>query len=201
MSRDNLGCKWEENMKRIFAIILISVFLTPYGVAAQTYSLSPANTTISFRIKNMGIMNVEGSFLMFKGTVDIDATDIAKSRTDVDIETSSINTGIKQRDHHLRSSDFFDVVKFPVMKFTSTSLEKSGANKLKLIGNLTIKGITKQVVLMVESPAAGAAGNPGDFVRAATASVIINRRDFGISYGSVIGDEVFITINTRLNKE
>ncbi len=188
-------------MKRIFVLILISLVLIPYGVAAQTYNLTPRNTTIRFRVKNLGIMNVEGAFQAFTGTVDVDESDITRSRVDVVIDTASINTGINRRDSHLRSDDFFDVAKFPVMKFSSSSVEKIGANKLKLIGNLTIKGVTKQVLLAVDGPDAGVSGSAGDVARKATATTSINRHDFGISYGSTIGDEVFITVITRLGKE
>jgi polyisoprenoid-binding protein YceI len=188
-------------MKRIFLIILTLAVLTPYHVFALTYNLAPSNTTIKFKIKNFGIMYVKGSFEKFKGTVDIDETDITKSRVDVSIDIASINTGINKRDDDLRSSNFFEVAKFPAMKFISTKIEKDGADKLKLFGNLTIKGVTKPVVLAVEGPSGEAAGVRSDFARAASATATINRQDFGISYGSVIGDEVFITINTQLNKE
>lgn len=188
-------------MKRIFVLFLTLAVLTPYNVFALTYSLAPSNTTIQFKVKNFGIMYVKGTFEKFKGTVDIDEADITKSRVDVSIDIASINTGIDRRDDDLRSSNFFEVAKFPTMKFVSTKIEKDGADKLKLSGNLTIKGIAKPVVLAVEGPSGEATGIRTYFTRAASATTTINRQDFGISYGSVIGDEVFITINTQLNKE
>lgn len=188
-------------MKRIFLIILTLAVVAPCNVFARTYSLAPSNTTIQFKVKNLGVMYVKGSFEKFKGTVDIDEADITKSRVDVSIDTTSINTGINKRDDDLRSSNFFEVAKFPTMKFDSTKVEKIGSDKLKLSGNLTIKGITKPVVLTVERPSGEATGSRSDFARAASATATVNRQDFGISYGSVIGDEVFITINTQLNKE
>ncbi|NVN89917.1 MAG: YceI family protein, partial [Desulfuromonadales bacterium] len=131
-------------------------------------------------------------------TVEMDQADISKSTVDVSIETASITTGIDRRDNHLRSADFFDAAKFPIMKFTATAIEKLGADKLKLSGNLTIKGVTKPVVLTVEGQASE---GRGDFSRAVSATATINRQDFGVSYGAVIGDEVFITITTQLNKQ
>jgi len=186
-------------MKRIFVLILALAVLAPCNVFARTYTLAPANTTIQFKVKNFGIMYVKGSFEKFKGTVDIDEADITKSTVDVSIDIASINTGINKRDDDLRSTNFFEVAKFPTMKFVSTAVEKMGSDKLKLSGNLTIKGITKPVVLTVEEPSGETTGSRSDFARAASAT--INRQDFGISYGSLIGDEVFITINTQLNKE
>jgi polyisoprenoid-binding protein YceI len=170
----------------------------PFDAMSQTFRLTPSNTTIQFRVKNLGIMNVKGSFEKFTGTVDMDEADIAKSRVDVSIETASITTGIDKRDNHLRSADFFDAVKYPTMKFTATAVEKAGLDKLLLTGNLTIKGVTKPVVLTVV-PQDKEPRN--DFVRAASATATINRQDFGVSYGAVIGDEVFITITTQLNKQ
>lgn len=184
-------------MKRILVLIVALAMFVPCEAMAQTFTLSPANTSIQFRVKNLGIMNVKGSFEKFKGTVDLNEADITRSTVDVSIETASITTGIDKRDNHLRSADFFDTAKFPVMKFTATALEKAGADTLKMSGNLTIKGVTKPVTLTV-------AGEPregrADFVRAASATASINRQDFGVSYGAVIGDEVFITITTKLSQ-
>lgn len=179
-------------MKRIIALTLALALLAPLNVLAQTYIVDPSNTSIQFKVKNLGIMYVKGAFEKFKGTVDIDEADITKSKADVSIETASINTGINKRDNHLRSADFFEVAKFPVMTFVSTKVEAgTDKDKLKVTGNLTIKGVTKSVVLNVEAL--------NGAKRAASATV--NRQDFGVSYGSVIGDEVFITINTELVKQ
>jgi polyisoprenoid-binding protein YceI len=188
-------------MKRIIVSIMLLAMLAPFDVIAQTYNLTPSNATIQFKVRNMAIMNVKGAFEKFKGTVDIDETDITKSKVDANIETASINTGINKRDNHLRSPDFLDVAKFPTMKFVSTNVEKVGADILKLTGNLTIKGVTKPVVLLVEGPTIDAKGSLKDLVRAASATATINRQDFGVSWGAVIGDEVFITISTQLNKQ
>jgi polyisoprenoid-binding protein YceI len=182
-------------MKRFFSFVIVLLLLIPLHAGAQTYNVDPAHTSVQFRVKNLGFMNVNGAFEKFKGTVDIDETDITKSKADVTIDINSINTGIGKRDNHLRSSDFFDAAKFPAMTFVTTKIE-SGADKgkLKVFGNLTIKGVTKQVVLDVESPK----NQPGNLKWSATTTV--NRQDFGVSYGGTVSDEVFITINTELIK-
>lgn len=182
-------------MKRIFTLMLALVLLVPFNVLAMTYNVDPSKTTIQFKVKNLGIMNVKGAFEKFKGTVNIDESDITKSKVDVSIETASINTGINKRDNHLRGPDFFDVVKFPVMTFVSTMVE-SGTDRLKVIGNLTIKGVAKPVTLIVENPKSLLS----DIKRGASATATVNRQDFGVSWGGVISDEVFITINTELVK-
>jgi polyisoprenoid-binding protein YceI len=183
-------------MKRIITLIITLALLTPFNVLAQTYNVDPSRTTIQFKVKNMGLMNVKGVFEKFKGIVEIDELDISKSKADVTIETASINTGIDSRDNHLRGPDFFDVVKFPVMTFVSTGVE-AGADKLKVTGNLTIKGVAKPVTLIVDGPKS----LQSDPKRGATATASVNRQDFGVSWGAVIADEVFITINTEFVKQ
>ena len=100
-------------MKSLITLIITMSLLGPLNAPAQTYSLDPARTTIQFRVKNMLITHVTGVFEKFKGTVIIDEADMSKSTLDVSIETASIKTGISKRDNHLRSPDFFDVVKYP----------------------------------------------------------------------------------------
>lgn len=184
-------------MKRLFVLMLALALFAPLDLFAQTFNLLPSNTGIQFRVRNLGIMNVNGSFGSFRGTLDLDEADITRSKVEVNIETASINTGIDRRDKHLRSADFFDVARYPTMRFSSTALEKLGADRLKLTGNLVIRGISRPVVLTVEAqPIEGRA----DFIRSALATATINRQDFGVSYGAVIGDEVQITITTRLKR-
>jgi polyisoprenoid-binding protein YceI len=183
-------------MKRLISLLITMSLLGPLNALAQTYSLDPAHTTIQFKVRNMMIMHVTGVFEKFKGTVHIDNTDMSKSTADVTIETASINTGINRRDDDLRSSGFFDAAKYPAMTFFSTKVEP-GTGTLKVTGNLTIKGVTKEVVLTVVGPKS----QQDDQRLAATATATVNRQDFGVSKGGVIADEVFITIKTELVKQ
>lgn len=183
-------------MKRILTLFIALALLLPLNVLAHTYNLDLAHTTIQFKVKNLGMFNVTGVFEKFNGTVDIDETNMSKSKVDVSIDTASINTGINMRDKDLRSDNFFDVVKFPAMTFVSTKVE-TGSDNLKVIGNLTIKGVTKQVVLKVEGPK-----KLQDDIRwGVSATVKVNRQDFGVSSGNTIADEVFITITAELVKQ
>ena len=184
------------HMIRLFTLLITLALLAPLNVLAQTYNVDPAHTTIQFKIKNFGIMNVKGGFEKFTGMVDMDETDITKSKVEVSIDTVSINTDNNMRDKDLRGANFFDVVKFPTMKFVSTQIE-AGKDKLKVTGNLTIKGVTKQVELIVDDPKS----LQGNLKRGATATATINRQDFGVSSGATIADEVFITITTELVKQ
>ena len=126
-------------MKRLLTLIVTLALLVPLNALAQTYSIDPSHTTIQFKVRNMGIMNVKGVFEKFNGTVDIEETDITKSKVNVSIETASINTDINRRDNHLRSSDFLDVAKYPTMTFVSTKVDAgNNKEKMKVTGELTI---------------------------------------------------------------
>ncbi|MEI6703293.1 MAG: YceI family protein [Deltaproteobacteria bacterium] len=195
-------------MKRILVFLLSAALLAPLNALAATYSLDPAHTTIGFKVKHLMIANVKGVFEKFKGTVAIDDVDIAKSKVHVSIEMASINSNIAKRDEHLRSGDFFDVAKYPVMTFDSTKVERTGAGALKVTGNLTIKGVTKQVILAVDGPSGEIKSPQGVVKLGASAVTTINRQDFGVSWNKkldagavVVGDEVQISIDAELDKQ
>jgi polyisoprenoid-binding protein YceI len=195
-------------MKRLLVFILAAALLAPLNVLAATYTLDTAHTTIGFKVKHLMIANVKGSFEKFKGTVIIDESDVTKSKVTVSIEMASINSSNAKRDEHLRSGDFFDVAKFPVMTFESTKVERSGAETLKVTGNLTIKGVTKQVILTVDGPSGEIKSPQGVVKRGASAVTKINRQDFGVSWNKkldagavVVGDEVQISIDAELDKK
>lgn len=195
-------------MKRFLVFILSLALLAPLNVLAATYSLDPAHTTIGFKVKHLMITNVKGVFERFTGAVVIDEKDITKSKVNVSIEIASINTNIAKRDEHLRSGDFFDAAKYPVMTFDSTKVERTGADKLKVTGNLTVRGVTKQVVMTVEGPTGEMKSPFGDLRRGASAAATINRQDFGVSWnkkldggGFVVGDDVLVSIDTELVRQ
>jgi polyisoprenoid-binding protein YceI len=195
-------------MKRLISIFIVAALLSPLQVSAAIYTIDPAHSAIGFKVKHLMISNVKGVFEKFKGTVNIDEKDITKSKVDVTIEMASVNTNIAKRDDHLRSADFFDVAKFPTMTFVSTRVEKAGADTLKVTGNLTIKGVTRQVILNVDGPTGEIKSPQGDVKRGASATATINRQDFGVSWskkldggGLVVAEEVYITIDTELARQ
>ena len=195
-------------MKRILVFVLSVALLAPLNALAATYTLDPAHTTIGFKVKHLMIANVKGSFEKFKGTIVVDEKDITKSKVNVSIEIASINTNIAKRDEHLRSGDFFDAVKYPVMTFDSTKVERAGADTLKVTGNLTIKGVTKQVVMTVDGPSGEIKSPQGVAKRGASAVATINRQDFGVSWnkkldagGVVVADDVHIIIDAELDRQ
>ena len=143
------------------------------------------------------VANVKGLFEKFKGTVVIDENDITRSKVEVSIDTASINTNVAKRDEHLRSPDFFNVAKYPAMTFVSTKVVKAGTGKLKVTGDLTLHGVTRDVVLDVEGPSKESK-DPGQSGVAAPPPVPRSTADFGLNgtspeTGGVGGDEVTIT--------
>jgi polyisoprenoid-binding protein YceI len=180
--------------------------LVALPAAASTWEIDPNHTESSFVVKHLMVSNVRGQFGKTTGTIQVDDKDITKSKADITIDTSTINTRVEKRDAHLKSPDFFDVAKFPTITFKSTKLTKGEGNTLKAEGDLTIRGVTKPVVLNVEyTPEIVAGGKP---VRGLTATTKINRKDFGLNWnktieagGVMVGDDVAITVEAELHKK
>lgn len=195
-------------MKRLIAIFSTIIALSlPTLASATIWNIDPDHTNIGFKVRHLMVSNVRGSFDKHTGVVDINDKDITKSKVEVIIDTASINTNVQKRDEHLRSADFFDVAKYPTMTFVSKKIAKAGKNKLKVTGDLTLHGITRQVVLDVEGPTAVSKDPYGNFRRGAVASTKINRKDFGLVWnatletgGVVVGDEVTITLEVEMIK-
>ena len=155
----------------------------------------------------MMISTVRGSFAKVTGAVQYDPKDISKTSVDASIDASTVDTRNESRDNDLKSADFFDVQKFPTLSFKSKHAEAAGAGKMKLVGDLTIHGVTKEVTLDVDGPSAPIKG-PGGQRMGASASTKINRKDFGLLYnrmiegtGAVVGDEITINLDIEMVKK
>lgn len=187
--------------------------LAPFAVAltlatpglAATWDIDTSHSQVGFVVRHLVVAKVRGDFNEWSGKVVLDEKDITKSSVDVKIKTASIDTGTPDRDKHLRSPDFFDADKFPELTFKSTKVE-AGKDKgtLKITGDLTIRGVTKSVVLDVNGPSPefkDPAGNPHV---AFSGTTKINRRDYGLNWskaveaGPVAGEEVTIEIEVEL---
>ena len=196
-------------MKRIIASISTIIALAlPAFAFASTWTIDPDHSNIGFKVRHLMVSNVKGSFDKHTGTVEINDKDVTKSKVEVTIDTNSINTNVQKRDDHLRSADFFDVAKFPTMTFVSKKVAKAGKDKLKVTGDLTLHGVTKQVVLDVEGPSVESKDPMGAIRRGATASTKINRKDFGLVWnkaletgGVAVGEEVTITLEIEMIKK
>jgi polyisoprenoid-binding protein YceI len=175
--------------------------------SASTWNIDPEHSNIAFKVRHLMVSNVKGIFEKYNGTVELNDSDITKSRVNMTIETGSINTNVQKRDEHLRSADFLDVAKYPNMTFVSKKITKAGEGKLKITGDLTLHGVTKEVVLDVE-PLSKESKDPwGNIRRGTTATTEINRKDFGLNWnkaldtgGVVVGEDVAITLEIEMVK-
>ncbi len=149
----------------------------------------------------MAISTVRGAFTKISGTVQYDPADVSKSSVDVTIDAASVDTRVEKRDNDLRGASFFDVAKYPTITFKSKRVESAGQGKLKVTGDLTIHGTTKDVVLDIDGPSEAAKDQRGNMHMGASATTKVNRKDFGVSgYPAVVGDDVAITIDVEMVK-
>ncbi len=170
-----------------------------------TWQIDPKHSDAGFAVTHLMISTVRGEFHNINGTVVFDDKDVSKSSVNVTIDATTVDTREPARDKDLKSSNFFEVDKFPTFTFKSTKVESAGAGKLKVTGDLTIHGVTKCVVLDVEGPKA-AIKDPWGLTRSAvSATTKINRKDFGITWaktmdtgGAIVGDEVNITLDVEM---
>jgi polyisoprenoid-binding protein YceI len=184
---------------------LAAVLSLPASAATSTWQVDPAHSEALFSIRHLTISTVRGGFSKIKGTISFDEKDPSKSVVDVAIDMSSVDTREPKRDDDLRSDKFFDVTKYPTMTFKSTKVEQVSAGKLKVTGDLTLHGVTKEVVLDVDGPSAAIKDPWGNQRAAASATTKINRQDFGVKWnktidngGVMLGDEVSITIDVEM---
>lgn len=165
-----------------------------------------AHTNINFTVSHMVISEVTGTFKEFEGTVSASKEDFSDAEINVQMKSKSINTENNDRDNHLRSADFFDVENHPVLTFKSTAIQSNSNNKLTISGDLTLRGITKQVVL--DAKFKGQAVNPwGQIVAAFKATTTINRKEWGLVWnaaleagGFLVGENIELNLNIELNQ-
>lgn len=184
----------------------MSTLATPQ-IATTTWNIDPAHTVAEFKVKHMMVSNVKGHFTKITGTLTRDEFDHTKSHIEAVIEAASIDTREPQRDAHLKSADFFDVEKFPTLTFKSTRISRVNDGELAVAGELTIHGVTRNVVFAVEGPTPPAKDPWGGTRMGLSAATKINRKDFGLVYnaaletgGILIGDEVAITLDVQFVK-
>ena len=170
----------------------------------MTWQIDYTHSDISFSVRHMMISKVNGRFADWNGTIDFDPQNPANTTVDVTVQLASVDTREQQRDDHLRSPDFFDVANFPEMHFKSTNVEQDDDDEGKLYGELTIRGITKPVVLDVEY--AGQAQSPWGTTSAGfSAEATLNRKDWELTWnqaletgGVLVSDKIKIAIELEL---
>jgi polyisoprenoid-binding protein YceI len=187
-------------MKQRLVLITTALLLMPFAVLAQqSWQIDPAHTNAEFSVRHMGISTVRGSFTKTTGTVQYDPADPSKAVIDATIDANSIDTRNENRDKDLRSAHFFDVEKYPTLVFKSKGAQQAEAGKLKITGDLTIHGVTKEVVLNIDGPTSPVKGGRGNLHMGAAASTVVNRTDFGMSgYQGMVGNDITINIDVEV---
>jgi polyisoprenoid-binding protein YceI len=169
------------------------------------WTVDASHSAANFSVRHMMVTTVRGQLGPIAGTVDYDGKDVRTVKADVKIDVNAITTQNPKRDGHLRSDDFFDAANHPFITFTSKRVEPGAAGSFKLIGDLSIRGTTKEVVLNVEGPTPPVKGMGGVRI-GATATTKVNRLEYGLKWnsmieaGPVVSDEVTITVDLELTR-
>jgi polyisoprenoid-binding protein YceI len=184
-------------------ILALSVCAGSLFAQPAEWRIDSAHSAAQFTVRHMMVSNVRGHFGKLAGTARFDAADPAKGSLEVTVDVASIDTREPKRDAHLKSADFFDAEKHPAMTFKSKRIDRAGSG-YRLTGDLTIRGVTREVVFNVEGLAPEVKDGRGGVRTGATATARINRKDFGLTWnraietgGVVVGDEVAITVDLQ----
>jgi polyisoprenoid-binding protein YceI len=190
-------------MKKTILLFLVSAAAS----FATEYTIDSTHSSANFAVKHLMVSNVRGQFSKVTGTISYDPANLEKSSVNATIDAATVDTRDAQRDQHLKSPDFLDTAKFPAITFKSKQFIKSG-KALKIKGDLTIHGVTKEVVLDVDGPTPELKSPFGDFRVGASASTKISRKDFGLVWnkaletgGMMVGDEVVITLDLETSRK
>src|SRR3954470_4251620 len=194
-------------LRHVFLAFAFAAVPAMASAQTATWTVDPGHSAATFSVRHMVIANVKGEFAGPVGSATFDPKDLTTLRVEATIDARTINTRNLDRDKDLRGDQFFDVAKYPKITFKSRSVTVEGPGKLKVLGDLTIKGITKPVTLDIEGPTAEIKDIWGSRRIGATATTTINRRDFNIVYnslleagGAVVGDQVSISLDLELTR-
>jgi polyisoprenoid-binding protein YceI len=173
-------------------------------MTTKNWNIDTTHSGLNFSVRHMVVSKVRGRFAKYTGAIQLDEADLTKSTLAVEIDAASIDTGVEQRDAHLKSADFFDVAQHPVLRYRSQRIEKLSEEHYRVLGELTIRGVTRQVPLEVEY--GGRAKDPWGNERAGfTARASLERKDFGLGWnqvleagGVLVGERVDIDIELEV---
>jgi polyisoprenoid-binding protein YceI len=193
-------------MKHSLSILLAAIlFVTVGSSLAAEWTIDKAHSNIGFEVKHMMFTTVPGKFTDYAGTINLDPKDLSTTSVNFTVQAASITTSNEQRDTHLKSPDFFDVTTYPVITFQSKKAKAMGPGMIELVGDLTMRGVTKEVTFMVEG-----FNNTIEFMGSTkiggSASATINRQDFGVSWnkaldsgGVLVSNDVKIIVELELS--
>jgi polyisoprenoid-binding protein YceI len=180
--------------------------IAPDATAAgvRRYSVDPAHSSVGFSIRHLLIAHVHGAFSGISGALNYDPADKETSSVDITIDATTLSTGNSDRDAHVKSADMLDVATFPTIKFISTAIDPGAGDAGEIVGNLTIKGITKQVTLAVDEESDEIKDPMGNLRMAFVAHTKIKRSDYGVTFnmpldtgGLALGDDLKVTIDVQ----
>ncbi len=192
----------------ILMVMTAAFFLALQPASAQDiWNIDASHSSVQFQVKHLMISNVRGDFGEVSGQIQFDGEDFSAVKADALIQTASIDTREPKRDEHLRSADFFDAANYPTITFKSKRVEGIGDKKFKLVGDLTMRGVTKEITLDVEATPV-IKGMRGEARMGAHATARLNRQDYGIQWnraldagGVVVSNEVRITLDLELIRQ
>lgn len=194
--------------QRVILATAVLCLVGPGVIRAAPWQFDPAHTGVHFKVRHLMVSSVRGEFEKVSGKIVYDETDVTKSTADITIDAASVNTRVAKRDADLRSPNFLDVAKYPRIVFRSKRVEKAGDGTLRMTGDLTIHGVTKEVVLNVEGPSPTIKDPEGNLRVGGQATTKIDRKDFGLVWnkvletgGVMVGDEVEITIDVEIYRK
>ena len=168
------------------------------------WNIDPDHSVAAFAIRHMMVVDIRGLFNNISGIIDFDPADIGRSYVEVNIDAASVTTNNKKRDEHLNTGDFFEVSKYPLIIFKSTVIEKTGTDRAKVTGNLTLHGITRPVKLDVEyaGPVKSPAEIGGETTMGFRTALVLNRSDYAMDWNVPLeGDGLMLGKEVRLNLE
>jgi len=179
----------------IFALTVVATAAAQSG----TWQIDPNHSSAQFSVRHLGVSTVRGAFTKVTGSAKHDPADPSKDSLDATIDASSVDTRVEMRDNDLRSPNFLEVQKYPSITFHSKQTKVAGSGKLQITGDLTIHGVTKEVVLDVDGPSTPIKDPWGNQRIGASATTKVNRKDFSVNGApGVVGDEITITIDAEL---
>lgn len=187
-----------ETMKRLATCAVALALPSLTGAEPMAFTVDTAHSNATFKVKHFGISTVAGTFTEWSGTIEYDPADGAATKASATLQTASIDTNNDKRDEHLRSDDFFNAEKYPEITFASTEVTDVTEDGFNLHGNLTIRDVTKPIVLAVE--VGGVVDDPWGNTRAAfTATTTVNRQDFNVKWNNALaGGELVVSDDVKI---
>ncbi len=193
------------NRRSLLTLTTLALFTATVAAAqSSSWTIDKSHSQANFQIRHLAVSNVRGSISGVTGTIIWDEKDISKSSVTAILDANTVNTSTEARDKHLRGVDFFNVDKFPAIPFKSTSVTGT-PGKLKIVGDLTLAGVTKSVVLDVDGPSVPVKGPGGKMITGFSATGVIKRSDFNFATAyagsAALGDEVKFTLDLEAAKQ